>query len=436
MYSRKISTVVITLILILFQDIIAFAENNNLVNDVVMIGLKENATLYIGAELEIRAFVNENATIKDIDWIMNKEGIVELDSSGNNATIKAINEGEVSIMARALDESDCSRSINIQVRDYNKENNAVKLPSGILPVEIYGITNKVFQVEANKSLQLNEKIKSIDNYINIISSKGKLKLLNKDEDTYINYIIYEIEVDTLQNIKIEIRVDKKDSGFSELIDNELNNLPETTIMPTKNPNIIHIEGNGEKENPYVVEVNNELMSEQKVETIKELLRLLYEFGTIETIDIIESMKYTSYNMKISKRLQRSQGKNNFYIEIRVDKDDSKSYFRIIEMLNKINKKEANPLPSTYKENSEDNEQTRNENTNNVIRNEVIEGENSMKNIENNTNINLPIEEISSNTNQLNKEILEESKEVKNMAVGVTISYAISGVAVLLISKIR
>lgn len=402
MNIKNLRGIIIALIFILSQNISAYANINSSyfrtsVNDVVMVGLKENATLYIGAELELRAFVNEDADIKDVEWLTNKDNIVILDSNGNNATIKAINEGEVSIMARAIDGSDSSRSINVQVREYNKEDNNIKLPQGIVPVKTYGIINKVFQVEPSRNLSEEEKINSIEEYLKIFSLKGNLKLSNKDDYSYYNYTIYEVMIENEPNIRTEIRIDKRDTNLSDKIDDTINNLDDIYKSPPLTPGMIYIKGDGKEDNPYTVEANRNLTSIEKIEAIKEYICEIYKWGNLNIVEIKDFERYTNYKIRISRILNKSKDKNDFYIEIRVDKEDSDSYLPIITMLNKINKKEENPTldNSINHEKGDDDSIIKNEDINdmNSVNNKNINNENkkleskeSTKSIENNIKI--------------------------------------------------
>lgn len=355
MNLKKILSIVLAIIFIISQNNCIYANLNSersLVNDVIMSGLKENATLYIGADLELKANVNQEATIKGIEWLTNKENIVTLNASGNTATIKAINEGEVSIMARAIDGSDSSRSINVQVRDFNKENIHFKLPQGIVPIKSYGIINKVFQVEANRYLSSDEKVRSIETYLNIISLNGNLSLISVDKSTYDNYVIYEIQI---ENEKIEIRADKRDINSFDKIDNIMNNLEDYTNGIPLIPGMVYIEGNGKNESPYIVEANESLTSPEKIEVVKEYLQELYKWGELKIVNIREDERYTNYKIKVYRNHSRNKNKNDFYIEIRVDKHDKDSYLPIITMLNKINKGDSDS-------------QTSNDNTNNNLSN--------------------------------------------------------------------
>lgn len=427
MSVKKISTIVIAISFIVSQNISVNANttiNNerSLVNDVIMQGLRENATLYIGAELELKAFVNEEASIKNIEWLMNKENIVTLSSVGNAANIKAINEGEVSIMARAVDGSNSSRSINVQVRDFNKENSEVELPQGIVPIKSYGITNRVLQVEANRLLSSYERVKSIESYLNIISLNEGLILSGIDKSSYDNYAIYEIQVGGEENNKVEIRVDNRDTNSFDKIDNILNNLENYTNKVPLTPGMVYIDGNGQDESPYIVEANKNITSAEKIEAVKGYLVELYEWGELEVVNIREDERYTNYKIKIFRNHNRNKIKNDFYIEIRVDKHDKDSYLPIITMLNKINKYDSdNPTSNNDTNNNLEQNTSGDKENNNLNSNDnnssSMNDNNSNNNESDNVENNLIENEISNHhTDKNNVDNVEENYSEENNIV--------------------
>ncbi|MGL4373371.1 MAG: hypothetical protein ACRCS6_06275, partial [Turicibacter sp.] len=181
----------------------------SLVKDVTLMGVEENATMYIGASMPIWSTVDNEASMKEIEWVLNKLDIINLSASENSAVISARREGEVNIMARAMDGSDSSRSINLKVRPFNSMTSNFKITEGMVPIKQYGITKRIFALEVNPNLPSERKIEVLKNYLSHIQPYGRLKVTSIYENPF-DYVIYSLEVAGYADVGLEIRVDKRD----------------------------------------------------------------------------------------------------------------------------------------------------------------------------------------------------------------------------------
>ena len=82
------------------KTINVIVERNTILTDNVTINNKFDK-LYVDSNKVISASVNENASIKDIEWSVSDESIVSIDRVGNNIKITAKKPGEVTITAKS-----------------------------------------------------------------------------------------------------------------------------------------------------------------------------------------------------------------------------------------------------------------------------------------------------------------------------------------------
>ncbi|MGL5694428.1 MAG: hypothetical protein ACRCXA_10135, partial [Peptostreptococcaceae bacterium] len=203
----------------------AYETNRNQINEIFIKGISENSTFYIGADIEIDADVNEDSVDKNIDWILNNSNIIELnkhDNDSNEANIRAINNGEVEVMARSKDDRFISREVNLKVENYPNDDESMSLiSSNIVPIQCIGILDKVLQIEVNRNISVDEKINSIDNYLKKIKLLGRLNLesINKENK---KYEFYKISILGKANLKLEIRVDVSDASYLKIKDMMMN----------------------------------------------------------------------------------------------------------------------------------------------------------------------------------------------------------------------
>lgn len=180
----------------------------SLVNDVKIFGINENVIFYLGAEIPVWATVNEEASNKSIEWVLNFPDLVQVDSIGNEAVLKPKSEGGVNIMARATDGSDSSRSIYALIQNYQTSSSSFSLTPGIKPIMESGINDKILQVEVDSNLSENDQIIALKNYLNQISQQGEITIQNKESwSTY--YTLYHLKIAGYPHLTIQIRLDKR-----------------------------------------------------------------------------------------------------------------------------------------------------------------------------------------------------------------------------------
>lgn len=353
-------------------------ENLVLENEVTINGVYENSTIYVGSSIPIYAYSKDEALNGEILWKLTGEySVLDLSILKNTAELRALTKGDVEVMAYINDGSDISRSIMLHIEDYPKDElSQSMLSDGIVPIQKKNINGleDILQVEVNRDIQLwNDKVNIIDSYLKKLAMIGTLSLLEKNTEDN-RYDFYTINISNKNNIKLEIRVDKLDESCKGIIDkieniDKYNNLSEETVDPKppidpnppispeipENPNplideniitqglddIIIVSGDGSSiDSPAVIEVNKNINSKEKIKVMETYLGLLKINNILEILEIKEDEDYTYYKIKVTQRLIEKYGikelKNDFYIEIRVDKNDEDSYEPIIEMLSEIN----------------------------------------------------------------------------------------------------
>lgn len=373
----------------------------NVVEDIEISNLYDNTTFFLGSTIDIEARVtNSNASIKDIQWDLNKRGFIDLKQNGNRAIIKAINIGETEVIARAKDSSNVSRHINLHIKSYPKSGQGESyINDNIVPIMEVGINSKTLYVEVNKSISASSKVAYLENYLRKLAIKGELKVNSITKDAGV-YDFYEILVGNSSSYKVCIRVDVNDSSYSAMKnvftnismytpsengnsenetggnDNTNTNLNsngssnnneadenkpniENTNKPSegnhkeelieKEEDKLDIEndfkeeitiidkGAGTEENPLKIEVNKILSLDGKINAIRSLLNRMATDNNIFLTSVSESNDYVAYKIKVAEKSSSNANINNFFIEILVDKNDEESYVSIIEMLNKIEK---------------------------------------------------------------------------------------------------
>lgn len=384
----------------------AYREGINTVTDVFIDGIHENSILYVGADIVINGYVNEEAIVQEISWqLTGDSNIVDFDTYGNRGKITARAPGTVWVMARATDGSDKAREYAVKVEEYPEDTLSKELISNnITPIQKRTILSNIniIQVEVNKNIQLlEEKVSVLEDYIKNLATLGTLSNgeITSDED-------YEYYIIDISGRKVEVRVDKKDDSYSSLknilldvskyigdivdtdkeeeesagSDNSFDLDSSETTKPPENDNgsgvdstekpkdediatpggdnIVVLGGDGTSEdNPIIVTTEDKLTSEEKVDSIRAYLMELETMKQLYFIRKFDTNEYTSYIFKVSEksvgyRLLRQASKNDFYIEIRVNKNDEESYKPIIEMLEDIATKDYEDLEQDEKEDSE------------------------------------------------------------------------------------
>ncbi|WP_194191542.1 hypothetical protein [Clostridium chrysemydis] len=327
-------------------------KNTVLSKDVFIDGIPENSTLYVGADIKIKGYVDSNATKKEIEWkVTGKDSVIDFSKDGNKAYIKGKEKGRVWVMARALDGSDRSREYTVNVSDYPSDNVSKSLIAlNIVPV--LKRSDSTLLVEVKRSLSLEDKKKYLDNYFKSLVKINKLKYNSSYLDDYYEYF----SLNSGKN-KIEIRVDRFDISYSSIKDMILNidkynsfeevlEDKETDKRPEKPEEPKDLENSSE-----LKEDNEEEIKEEVKEDVVKKDPIIITFDDKpkkEDLDYIKGLikdkevrlirkfdlgNYTSYLLRVFDKGEDGT-KNDFSIEIRVKKDDKVSYESVIEMLDK------------------------------------------------------------------------------------------------------
>lgn len=423
-------------------------NTKELAKEIFMEWIYDNSTFYIGADIEIEANVNKEATVKEVGWkFTGDEDSINSDIQGNKVKLTAKNKGKIEVMAYAIDGSLVSREIMLNIDEYpTDETSKSIIGMNIMPIQTIkenGIDN-LLQVEVNKSIEVDEKIIAMDEYLKKLSKLGNLGDVYKKAESD-NYAYYTIRINDANNTKLEIRVDKNDDSYISIKDmivnanlyndnsesegavygedssgNEENFVTEEGSVNKEvsgNEVIIDIEneyrneesignkesnvtgnikeedknlsedgsmgqdgistneekdtlGNAEikipetqvtqgveeivilggvgvsEEKAVIVGINDKLNSKEKIKVMDEYLNSLNKNKNLKLIRIEDTSEYRSYVLQVfnkrtmvelNEEIIAGDTLNDFFIEIRVDKNDKESYESIISMLDKIDK---------------------------------------------------------------------------------------------------
>ena len=204
-----------------------FEEKNKEIKDVHIKWLDENTTFYLGGDIIVEAYVNgeknENIlwSIRELDG---KTNVVNLDALGSKAILYANNVGRAEIIASTTDNTDSMRHIVVNVKQYSNDDfNNDLISSSIIPILSKNITSsqKLLQVEVDKNISTNEKIEKLDVYLKKLSKLGKLanESINLEHD---EYEMHTITIDEINNIKLEIRLEKNDESYEQMREKLIN----------------------------------------------------------------------------------------------------------------------------------------------------------------------------------------------------------------------
>lgn len=423
MNFKKILTHLLIISSVVNLNVVAYAEtnvkdeekyilNNNtednraLAEEVFIEWIYDNSIIYVGADIEVEANVNEEATVKDIEWkFTGDENIINSAIQGNKVTLTAINKGNIEVMAYAIDGSFASREIMLSIDDYpSDEISQLLIGTNITPIQrtfVNGI-NDLLQVEVNKSISKDDKVSAMGGYLKKLSELGNLNDGYKKAESD-NYEYYIININDLNSSEIEIRVEKNDTSYIKIKDMIINasryndNLDNEENSQSENPNgegdedidtpkkeeaeneleednleentdskipeieitqgvdgIIILGGEGIKEEePVIVSVKEELTSKEKIQVMDKYLKVLKKNKRLKLIRREDSKDYTAYILKVTEKIEflrkTEELINDFFIEIRVNKNDKESYESIISMLDKIDNNNNQTVESNKKD---------------------------------------------------------------------------------------
>ncbi|WP_394888287.1 hypothetical protein [Clostridium butyricum] len=381
-------------------------DNRALAEEVFIEWIYDNSIIYVGADIEVEANVNEEATVKDIEWkFTGDENIINSAIQGNKVTLTAINKGNIEVMAYAIDGSFASREIMLSIDDYpSDEISQLLIGTNITPIQrtfVNGI-NDLLQVEVNKSISKDDKVSAMGGYLKKLSELGNLNDGYKKAESD-NYEYYIININDLNSSEIEIRVEKNDTSYIKIKDMIINasryndNLDNEENSQSENPNgegnedidtpkeeetenefeednleentdskipeieitqgvdgIIILGGEGIKEEePVIVGIKEELTSKEKIQVMDKYLKVLKKNKRLKLIRREDSKDYTAYILKVTEKIEflrkTEELINDFFIEIRVNKNDKESYESIISMLDKIDNNNNQTVESNKKD---------------------------------------------------------------------------------------
>ncbi len=329
-------------------------DNRALAEEVFIEWIYDNSIIYVGADIEVEANVNEEATVKDIEWkFTGDENIINSAIQGNKVTLTAINKGNIEVMAYAIDGSFASREIMLSIDDYpSDEISQLLIGTNITPIQrtfVNGI-NDLLQVEVNKSISKDDKVSAMGGYLKKLSELGNLNDGYKKAESD-NYEYYIININDLNSSEIEIRVEKNDTSYIKIKDMIINasryndNLDNEENSQSENPNgegnedidtskeeetenefeednleentdskipeieitqgvdgIIILGGEGIKEEePVIVGIKEELTSKEKIQVMDKYLKVLKKNKRLKLIRREDSKDYTAYILKVNRK---------------------------------------------------------------------------------------------------------------------------------------
>ncbi|MGL5541209.1 MAG: hypothetical protein ACRDBX_06225, partial [Erysipelotrichaceae bacterium] len=338
----------------------SFRVQSNGLSDVTLKWIADNTTFYLGASMEVEAFVNGSAT-DAIEWSIQTLGgtntVVNLAPMGYKAQLLAKQPGRVELAAKTKDGSDAMRFMVLNVEAYPNDAAALRLVGDhIVPIQSRTLDNgaKWLQVEVNRALSANSAVAAMQAYLAKLATLGPVS--GKAQSLYHErYAFYTLTIGN-QALALEVKVDKQHGAYSTLhqlltqtnvsvpkpsTPSPSEPRPTTPIAPTTpsittpstsyEPPLTSIEGSGSKEDPFVVEANKGFTSQEKINALGLYLDLLKQEHRLQVVSTLDETDAKTYVVK----LVHQMSKNDFYVEIIVDKQDEAAYEPMIQMLNQL-----------------------------------------------------------------------------------------------------
>ena len=211
----------------------------------ITISDKNNNKIYVGGSKIITATINKEADIKNIDWKISNESIAELKINGNEATIVAKSEGEVTLTASTTDGSNLSDTITINVKRFENDSEIPSYAKDVIDTNILtpisGLGTEEYPVELEMK---NITIDDLDTFLEDLE-KVEYKLISVSEDE--EFTIYELKltnksilsrlmklIGITDDTYIKIKVSKSLDSAEE-INSKLAQLSEDGTNDTENP---------------------------------------------------------------------------------------------------------------------------------------------------------------------------------------------------------
>lgn len=221
---------------------------------------------------------------------------------------------------------------------------------------IIGINNDKIEVRIAKNDVAYSKLKSILTNVNQYNNENLKPQDEVSDGIEIKPPTQESKPPTEDNQKpiTEEVVKPPNGGNQNLPTGSLLKPPSEGEIPS-DLNIPKDEGSGDRENiiilggsgtslkdPLIVTLEGSLTSQEKVTTMKAYLTELQRRKRVLSMRKRERADFTSYIMKVSDIIPtgndlKEETKNDFFIEIRVEKEDKEAYIPIIEMLGDLEK---------------------------------------------------------------------------------------------------
>lgn len=178
--------------------------------------------LFVGGEKVLTASVSETADIKDVEWSTSDSKIASIEVVGNSARVIAKSAGSVTITAKAVDGSNKSDSVTIEVMNFEDDKTIsdnikdVINTNVVSPISGTGeIDNPVeLEVKAVETDKFNEFVNSLKDLNAVVDSKY-------EED---NFTVYKIKL--TQKKKLFIFKSLEESYITIKVDNNLENAQE------------------------------------------------------------------------------------------------------------------------------------------------------------------------------------------------------------------
>ena len=182
--DSKGATATKTIKVIVKKDIVLASDIS--IND------KDNNKIYVGGSKTIIASINKEADMKNIDWKISDESIADLKVNGNEATIIAKSEGEVTLTASTKDGSNLSDTITINIVNFENDSQMPLYVKDVIDTDILipisGLGTEEYPVEVEMK---NITVKELNTFLQGLE-KVDYELISTTEDK--EFTIYQLKL--------------------------------------------------------------------------------------------------------------------------------------------------------------------------------------------------------------------------------------------------
>ncbi|QJA07700.1 DUF5011 domain-containing protein [Romboutsia sp. CE17] len=178
--------------------------------------------LFVGGEKVLTASVDESADIKEIEWSTSDNNIASIEVVGNNARVIAKSAGSVTITVKAVDGSNKSDSVTIEVMNFEDDKtipNNIKdvIDTNVVsPISGTGEIDNPIELEV-KAIETNK----FNEFVNRLKELNAVVYSKYEED---NFTVYKIKL-TQKNRLFTLK-SSTDSYITIKVDNNLENAQE------------------------------------------------------------------------------------------------------------------------------------------------------------------------------------------------------------------